>query len=85
LLKPLLYCNDAIIRAGVAAMLAQHDDEVESLAAVRQAEGWTSFQLADLLAARRFRADRASWAAYRDPARRQAALEQFHDYAYQWY
>lgn len=85
LLTPLLHCDDAIIRAGIAAMLAQRDDEAEALAARRLSEGWTSFQWADLLVARRFRADRASWAAYRDPARRQVALAQFHDYAYQWY
>lgn len=85
LLEPLLQCDDAIIREGVAAMLAERDDEAEALTAHRQSEGWTSFQLADLLVVNQLRRDRAAWAEYRDPASRQSALERFHDYAYQWY
>lgn len=84
-LEPLLRCDDAIIRDGVAAMLAQRDDEAEALAARRQAEDWTSFQWADVRVLERFRADRASWTEYRDQARRQEALKRFHDYAYQWF
>lgn len=85
LLKPLLDCDDPVIREGVRAMLAQRDDEAEALARERRQRGWTAYQAADRLALEGLRADRGRWAEYRDRQRRAAALDRFHKYAYQWY
>lgn len=85
MLAPLLDCNDAIIREGIAAMLAQRDDQAEALAERRESLGWTTYQLSDIVLLERLRADRARWSTYRDAALRDAALKRFHDYAYQWY
>lgn len=85
LLEPLLGSDDAIIREGVRAMLAQRADQAETAAARRQALGWTAYQLADERVLKRLRADRSHWSAYQDHSQRAAALERFHKYAYQWY
>ena len=85
LLEALLDSNDALIREGVRAMLAQRDDDAEAGAARRQALGWTAYQIADERVLKQLRADRARWAVYRDRSLRAAALSRFHKYAYQWY
>jgi len=85
LLRPLLDCDDAIIREGIRAMLAQRDDDAEAAANLRRSLGWTSYQLSDAVVLNRLRADRSRWAEYRDGRLREIALKRFHDYAYQWY
>ncbi|HUT89754.1 MAG TPA: DUF4153 domain-containing protein [Thermoguttaceae bacterium] len=85
LLLPLVDCNDATVREGVRAMLADRLDQAESLARRRQHQGWTAYQIADRVALERLRAESTRWAEYTDRQKREAALEEFHEYAYQWY
>jgi hypothetical protein len=85
LLLPLVECRDEIIREGVRAMLAQRHEEAEALARRRHEQGWTTYQIADQVVLEGLRARSADWAEYRDPQKREAALERFHKYAYQWY
>jgi hypothetical protein len=47
LLRPLLECEDVMIRDGIRAMLAERHDKAESLAVRRRQDGWTAFQVAD--------------------------------------
>jgi hypothetical protein len=85
LLEPLLDCDDAIIREGVRAMLAERDDEAEAAAERQRALGWTAYQIADERVLGQLRSDRSLWAVYRDRSRRANALSRFNEYAYQWY
>ena len=85
LLKPLLECDDEIIREGVAALLAERAIEAERTAAEQERLGWTAYQISDRMVLKRLRADAALWSRYSDRETRNAALERFHKYAYQWY
>lgn len=85
LLLPLVDCNDERIREGVRAMLADRLDRAESLALRRQSQGWTAHQVADRLVLHRLRAESPRWAEYTDRQKREAALEKFEAYAYEWY
>jgi hypothetical protein len=85
LLRPLLDCDDPIVRAGIQAMLAQREEEAEAIDNRRQSLGWTAYQLADRVLLEQLRADHERWSAYDDRGLREAALKQFHAYAYQWY
>jgi hypothetical protein len=85
LLRPLLDCQDEIIREGVRAMLAQRREEAGALAQRRQALGWTAFQIADRVVLDGLRRSSPRWAEYADRRKRSEALERFHEYAYQWY
>lgn len=86
LLGPLLECDDAIVREGIRALLAQKYQDAEVLYQRQQAEGWTSFQYADhLLLQQLRRASEDQLAPYRDPVLRQQAYDTFRQYAYQWY
>jgi hypothetical protein len=85
LLRPLLDCDDAIIREGVRAMLAERLDEAESQARRRETLGWTTYQLADQIVLRGLRDSGDRWSDYRDQEARSRALKAFHDYAYQWF
>lgn len=84
-LQPLLNCQDVTIREGVRAMLAQRHEQAENLATVHDRLGWTTFQLSECILLRKLRSNQANWTRYADPRERQATLEQFHKYAYQWY
>jgi len=84
-LLPLVDCDDATIREGVRAMLAARLDEAESRAVRCGEEGWTTYQMADRLMLDRLRAESSRWAEYQDLQKREAALEAFHEYAYDWY
>lgn len=85
LLEPLVHCRNEKIREGVRAMLAQRHEEAETLARQRREQGWTAFQIADHVVLNGLREAKSSWARYADKRRRAAALEAFHEYAYQWY
>jgi hypothetical protein len=85
LLRPLLDCEDAVIREGVRAMLAQRHEDAEALAARQRASGWTAFQMVDALVLDELRVNDREWREYIDRQQRETALERFHDYAYQWY
>jgi hypothetical protein len=84
-LPPLTQCDDAIVREGVCAYLAETLDRTAAREAARAVEGWTSYQVADELVTERLRDLRDALAAYRDAGKRHAALQRFHEYAYQWY
>ncbi len=85
LLLPLLECEDAIIREGIRAMLAERLKQAEAAAERNQQLGWTTYQIADQVVLQRLRAARQQWAVYDDDRQRAGALKRFHDYAYQWY
>lgn len=85
LLQPLIDCGNDIISEGVRAMLAERQLEAEQTAHRNLQLGWTSFQVADQLMLDALRASRSRWATYSNIAKRDAALEEFATYAYQWY
>lgn len=85
-LQPLLQCEDPIIREGIRAMLAQRHEQVRELIDKRQDQGWTSYQLADSLVAKRLQENQTKWSAYMDDTTsRDEAIQRFRDYAYQWW
>ncbi len=86
LLQPLLECSDKIIREGVRAKLAQWHEEAERQAVERQQKGWTSTQIWDRIVLQKLRAASDNWSEYANREKREAVLEDFHDYTYhQWY
>ena len=85
LLAPLLECDDAIVREGVRAYLAQQYEEAEALQEQRARHGWTSFQFADHLLLRQLRSLDSALAPYRDKRIRQQTYDAFRSYAWQWY
>jgi hypothetical protein len=85
LLRPLLDCPDAIIREGVAALLAERDDEAEALAVRRRRQGWTAYQIVDVLVLDNLRANRNEWAQYTVRSKRKQVLDRFTEYAYRWF
>jgi hypothetical protein len=74
-----------VIRDGIRAMLAERAIQVEAAVQDQQRRGWTSFQLADRILLEKLSAIRAKWVDYTEPAKRDAALKRFREYAYQWY
>ena len=84
-LLPLLDCPDPIVREGVTAMLADRLDQAEAVVGEQDRKGWTAHQIADRKALRGLQANKAHWAQYTDREKRQAALDSFHEYAYQWF
>jgi len=85
LLLPLLDCDDAIIREGVAAMLAARLDDAEQQAVERAESGWTAYQIAEQRALDQLRAHAARWQPYADAELRDTCYAEFRRYAYQWY
>jgi hypothetical protein len=81
----LTQCDDAIVREGVCAYLADALEKATARRAARATQGWTSYQMADERVVQRMGELADTLAEYRDAGRRQAALERFHQYAYQWY
>lgn len=84
-LLPLTQCKDEIIREGVKAILAQYQDDSETLATERKTLGWTSRQIAEEELLRVLQESQSHWAKYKDESRRGAATTRFHEYAFQWY
>ncbi len=85
LLAPLLECDDAIVREGMRAYLADRLDKTEMSWQRRQDAGWTSFQGADHLLLKQLRGMADQLAPYRDFQTRQRTYDAFRKYAYQWY
>jgi hypothetical protein len=85
LLRPLLDSDDAIIREGIRAMLAEQRIELDRSGSIRQPEHWTAWQWSDALLYRQLDASRSDLASYQDAAARDAARDAFDRYAYQWY
>jgi hypothetical protein len=84
-LKPLLQSDDAIIREGVRAMLAERLVEFDAGTAPTQRAGWSAYQLADELLHGQLHDARSEFASLSNPNQRRAAREAFDAYAYQWY
>ncbi len=84
-LRPLVNCQDETIREGIRAMLAERALRGEEVDRQRAAQNWTSFQLADRMLLDRLRTNQADWVDYTDAGQREAALQRFRSYAYQWY
>ncbi len=85
LLEPLLECRDAVIREGVRAFLAERHEQARRAVERQHADSWTAYQCADRWVLDRLDACQEQLARYQDASRRQAALDTFHKYAYQWY
>ncbi|MFQ5732920.1 MAG: DUF4173 domain-containing protein, partial [Planctomycetaceae bacterium] len=84
-LAPLLDSDDAIIREGVRALLAEQRGKVTRRREQQQRDGWTAFQWSERLLAAQLEADKDRLAVYRSAGKREPVLKRFHEYAYQWY
>ena len=84
-LPPLLDCDDAVIREGICAMLAQRYLLAQDRSQRRARVGWTAHQQADELLHSHLTALREYWEPYLDHAKRSTALTRFRAYTYQWY
>ena len=84
-LLPLLECEHPDIHTGVRALLAERHDVLRKQAQKREWLGWTASQGLDDHAMRRLNAEEDQWSDYEDPAARNAELQRFYDFAYQWY
>jgi Arc/MetJ-type ribon-helix-helix transcriptional regulator len=84
-LYPLMKSDDEAIREGIKAMLAERALRAEYIERERALQNWTSFQLADRLLLKQLRELTADWSVYADANKRQAALQRYREYAYQWY
>lgn len=84
-LRPLVNCTDEAIREGIRAMLAERAIQGEEIDRQRATQNWTSFQLADRMLLENLRTNQSDWADYADAVKREAALQRFRSYAYQWY
>lgn len=84
-LRPLLNCDNLVIREGVQAMLANRLEMAEQEASRQEASGWTAFQLADQRVMSGLRDSQTPWRHFKETAPRDLAWQRFKDYAYQWY
>ena len=89
-LKPLIDCQDPIIRDGIRGLLEEKRDLLERETPHRQQLGWTARQFAvDRLFAQLKQTNGLSLSEPErketDSQGRQAAVQKFHEYAYQWY
>lgn len=84
-LSPLVSCEDPTIRRGIRAILANKLAEAQQAAAVRRQKGWTAYQLAEDRLLYQLQSIRMRWEGDADTGQRDAALDEFQKYAYQWY
>ena len=84
-LQPLTHCADEIIREGIRAMFAQRAAQLDAYPAAPERRDWTAVQLEDERLREHLHALPDRWSDYSEPARRNAAIERFRSYAYQWY
>jgi len=84
-LRPLLHCENAIIREGVQALLANRLDRAEEAAERRHELGWTTYQIADHRVLEGLRASRQDWQKFDERATRADVWKRFETYVYQWY
>jgi len=84
-LGPLVDCTDQTIRDGVRAMLAAREIEARRDTLQRRRFGWTAWQLSEEALLTRLSRQNSAWGDMADDAARQAALNSFREYAYQWY
>ena len=69
------------IREGMRALVAQWQSELE----VGKIENWSGFQLANVWMTQRLEEEKVKLEAYRDETPRQQRIQQFRQYAMQWY
>ena len=84
-LMPLLDCENATIRKGLHALLAKRLVNGRTHVKLREQDGWTAFQWADHLMLQKLESAASRLANYQESNKRERVLEEFHDYAYQWY
>ena len=84
-LLPLAECQDAVVREGVLAMLADRHSQARRQAQANEPKGWTTYQGADAYLLSTLDKHQSKWSQYKDLEKRRQALEAFHQYAYQWY
>jgi hypothetical protein len=82
-LFPLVDAGDALVKQGVAALLAERRDELEDQ--YRTYRGWTAYQLADRLFVEQMHRPPAATIRFADENSRRVAWRRFKTYAYQWY
>lgn len=85
-LPALLGSEDAIIRQGIQAMLADRHLAVAQEVQEQRASGWTAIQLSDLWLKQRLDRLEPQWADLLDDQnRREESIIRFREYAMQWY
>ena len=80
-LMSLTKCEDAIIRNGVLALLAERQSQIEETSN----EHWTEFQGSRVLLKQQLLQHQSEWAKFQNESVRQDAIKTFRDYAMQWY
>jgi hypothetical protein len=84
-LLPLLDSPNKPIRDGAAARLAGQAELLERQEKRRAQLGWTATQAAGPRALKRLRDTEPKWARFKDGHKRGTAIEEFREFAYQWY
>jgi hypothetical protein len=84
-LPPLLDIQTEEIREGVAALIADRQEQLQRDHERRQHAGWTAYQRSDAVALAKFESVRSKWRAFEDAGKREAAIKRLHDFAYRWY
>ena len=77
----LVDCEDATIRDGVRALLAQRQLDIEKSPVTH----WTEFQGSRDWLAKRLAENESKWTAFLDESARQDAIDTFREYAMTWY
>ncbi len=78
-------CEDATIREGVRALLAEPHEQLGAIEKTRRVLNWTAWQLADRMAFESLDENRRLWKRFADPQTRKQMRERFEEYTYQWY
>lgn len=84
-LVPLLECRDSVIREGVSALLVKRQQALQTASVHRESSGWTARQIADEYLMDELDRIQTVLSDYRDRTRREAAIEEFGEYAMQWF
>lgn len=84
-LLELLQSGDVTIREGIQGMLAQRHDELQAARRDEHTAHWTAWQWVNSELWRRLEATRGEWDTFAEAGERDAAVERFRKYAYQWY
>ncbi|MBL8851219.1 MAG: hypothetical protein JNG89_16175 [Planctomycetaceae bacterium] len=83
-LRPLLACDDAVIRDGIRVMLAEELVRLEAKKA-RSAAGWTAYQISEQRLNQQLNAIRGELRVEEVGQFKFDARDAFDAYAYQWY
>jgi len=82
---PLLESTDPNIRRGVAALIAKQANDVAKKEKRRPELGWTATQFGRRRAHDRMQKAKAKWDLFANDHERDDAIEEFREFAYQWY